>query len=91
MAGLADLNEKIPMRRMGQPDEIGRILINLAGDDSSYLTGTTVFINGGRPCAPISRAAVEKPWDQKALGSNEMLELNLNGLAACSGLTARSR
>jgi glucose 1-dehydrogenase len=46
-AGLADLNKKIPMGRMGQPDEIGRVLVNLASDDSSYLTGTTVFVDGG--------------------------------------------
>ena len=46
-AGLADLNKKIPMGRMGNPDEIGKVLVNLASDDSSYLTGTTVFVDGG--------------------------------------------
>ncbi len=46
-SGLADLNKKIPMGRMGQPAEIGSVLVNLASDDSSYLTGTTVFVDGG--------------------------------------------
>lgn len=45
--GLTDLNKKIPMGRMGQPVEIGNVLVNLASDDSSYLTGTTVFVDGG--------------------------------------------
>ena len=47
LTGLADLNKKIPFGRMGDPIEIAKVLVNLASDDSSYLTGTTVFVDGG--------------------------------------------
>ncbi len=45
--GLKDLLDKIPMGRMGTPEEIGRLAAMLASDDSSYVTGTTVFADGG--------------------------------------------
>lgn len=45
--GLKDLLDKIPMGRMGTPEEIGRLVAMLASDDSSYVTGTTVFADGG--------------------------------------------
>jgi glucose 1-dehydrogenase len=46
-AGLADLDKKIPMGRMGNPDEIANIVAVLASDLGSYVTGTTVFVDGG--------------------------------------------
>jgi NAD(P)-dependent dehydrogenase (short-subunit alcohol dehydrogenase family) len=46
-AGLADLKAKIPMRRVGDPDEIARMVALLASDQASYVTGTTVFVDGG--------------------------------------------
>ena len=45
--GLKDLLDKIPMGRMGTTEEIGRLVAMLASDDSSYVTGTTVFADGG--------------------------------------------
>jgi len=45
--GLADLETKIPMQRMGETDEIGRAVTFLASDAASYITGTTVFVDGG--------------------------------------------
>ena len=45
--GLADLDLKIPMGRMGDREEIARMVAVLASDLASYLTGTTVFIDGG--------------------------------------------
>lgn len=44
---LADLLEKIPMRRLGQPDEIAGLAVLLVSDVASYVTGTTVFADGG--------------------------------------------
>jgi NAD(P)-dependent dehydrogenase (short-subunit alcohol dehydrogenase family) len=46
-AGLADLNAKIPMGRMGEPAEIARMATVLVSDVASYASGTTVFVDGG--------------------------------------------
>ncbi len=43
----ADLLEKIPMKRMGSPEEIARVAVFLVSDAASYVTGTTVFADGG--------------------------------------------
>src|SRR3990167_2316181 len=38
---------KIPMRRMGEPDEIGKVALFLAGDMASYITGAQIVVDGG--------------------------------------------
>jgi glucose 1-dehydrogenase len=38
---------EIPLRRMGQPDEVGKLALYLASDAASYVTGSTYFIDGG--------------------------------------------
>jgi glucose 1-dehydrogenase len=46
-AGLADLNGKIPMGRLGTRDEIAKLAVVLVSDAASYATGSTVFVDGG--------------------------------------------
>lgn len=38
---------KIPMRRMGEPDDIGKVALFLASDLASYLTGSQIVVDGG--------------------------------------------
>lgn len=37
----------IPYKRIGEPEDIGKVAVWLASDDSDYLVGTTVFADGG--------------------------------------------
>ncbi len=38
---------EIPLHRMGQPEEIGKLAVFLASDAASYITGATYIIDGG--------------------------------------------
>jgi NAD(P)-dependent dehydrogenase (short-subunit alcohol dehydrogenase family) len=38
---------RVPMGRFGTPDEIARAAVFLASDDSTYITGTELFVDGG--------------------------------------------
>lgn len=42
----------VPYRRIGEPEDIGRLAAWLASDQSDYITGTTVFIDGGMTLYP---------------------------------------
>ena len=37
----------IPYNRIGDPEDIGKVAVWLASDDSDYLVGTTIFADGG--------------------------------------------
>ncbi len=39
--------EKIPMKRMGDPDDVGKVALFLASDLASYMTGSQVVVDGG--------------------------------------------
>jgi len=39
---------RTPLGRIGDPEEVASIAVFLAGRDSSYITGQTVYADGGR-------------------------------------------
>jgi NAD(P)-dependent dehydrogenase (short-subunit alcohol dehydrogenase family) len=45
---IARIVSTIPMGRMGKPEEIAKAALFLASDDSSFVTGIELFIDGGR-------------------------------------------
>ena len=42
----------IPYGRVGEPEDIAKVAVWLASDESDYLTGTTVFVDGGMTLYP---------------------------------------
>ena len=44
---LNSLMSLIPYNRIGQPEDIGKLAVFLASDDSDYITGTSILIDGG--------------------------------------------
>ena len=39
--------EKIPLKRHGEPDELGPLVVYLASDASDYMTGEVIYMDGG--------------------------------------------
>jgi glucose 1-dehydrogenase len=42
----------IPYKRIGQPEDIGKAAVWLASDESDYVVGTTIFVDGGMTLYP---------------------------------------
>jgi NAD(P)-dependent dehydrogenase (short-subunit alcohol dehydrogenase family) len=40
--------ERIPLGRLGQPEEVASMMLFLASDDATYVTGATLAVDGGR-------------------------------------------
>ena len=51
----------IPMRRAGTADEMGSIACFLASDDAAYITGQTIFVDGGLTLYP----SFSEPWSSE--------------------------
>jgi NAD(P)-dependent dehydrogenase (short-subunit alcohol dehydrogenase family) len=46
--GTDKLVEQIPLRRLGTPDEVAKIIYVLCTETSSYVNGAEIHINGGQ-------------------------------------------
>jgi acetoacetyl-CoA reductase len=44
---LKSIIAKIPVGRLGKPEEIARAVLFLASDDAGFITGETLSVNGG--------------------------------------------
>ena len=51
----------IPMRRAGTADEMGAVACFLASNDAAYITGQTIFVDGGLTLYP----SFEEPWSSE--------------------------
>ena len=45
---MARLMSRTPLGRLGEPEEMGNIAVFLASADASYITGQTIYADGGR-------------------------------------------
>ncbi len=52
---LAELQSIIPLARVGKPEEVAEVALFLASEASSYVTGSTYYVDGGmiRYAAPL--------------------------------------
>ena len=41
------ISSSVPLGRFGTPDEVAKAVVFLASDDTSYITGTELFVDGG--------------------------------------------
>ena len=44
---LTDLNNMIPIGRIGRPEELANLVVFLSSDAASYITGSTIQVDGG--------------------------------------------
>jgi NAD(P)-dependent dehydrogenase (short-subunit alcohol dehydrogenase family) len=46
--GRAQIAQAVPMRRLGQPEEVAALVVWLCSDQAAFMTGATLTIDGGR-------------------------------------------
>lgn len=46
-ATMADWMRRIPLKRLGQPEDVAEVVLWLASDESRYVTGDMIFVDGG--------------------------------------------
>ena len=50
---MAEVESKIPWKRMGKPEEVAQAVLYLASDESNYVTGITINVDGGSSLGDI--------------------------------------
>ena len=55
------VEDHIPMRRAGEADEMAGVACFLASDDAAYITGQTIFVDGGLTLFP----SFQDPWSSE--------------------------
>lgn len=49
--GMIEMSKKIPLRRLGQPEEVAKAVLFLCSSENTYITGHNLVIDGGFVCA----------------------------------------
>jgi NAD(P)-dependent dehydrogenase (short-subunit alcohol dehydrogenase family) len=49
----AQINKFMPLGRIGEPEDIAKAIVFLAGDASSWMTGQTIVVDGGGTIRPV--------------------------------------
>ena len=92
------LSAMIPMRRMGQPEEVAAVIAFLLSDGASYITGETISVNGGNGLTSRLRVRLDqiaaKGLDLEGIAEPLVLDANEGGegasrighLAGCPGV-----
>ena len=80
---LEDLKKKMPVNRMGTVEEVGEMAVMLLSDAASYLTGTTVYLDGGMTCYPSFAAG--------GMSARLIAGRRLLGFKRCQRRTRRAR
>jgi NAD(P)-dependent dehydrogenase (short-subunit alcohol dehydrogenase family) len=44
---IAAMLARIPLKRMGKPEEVAAMVVFLASEEASYITGATFYVDGG--------------------------------------------
>jgi glucose 1-dehydrogenase len=47
-----ELLKLIPYKRIGQPEDVAKVAVWLASPESDYITGTTIYVDGGMTLYP---------------------------------------
>jgi NAD(P)-dependent dehydrogenase (short-subunit alcohol dehydrogenase family) len=58
--GLDYFSKNVPLRRVSKPEDITGICVYLASDDSTFMTGSALLIDGGAAIVDVSGAAVSE-------------------------------